>query len=166
MQNYKKSNLIDISALTIAVASVIAVFWTPAIRPFSAKIAGNSLPIVLTVDIRDLSLESYTDFSQRARNEKNVRVFVRNQPTGSLHIKAIYQLPIQSLTSQSIDTQRNFESLNVDDLIHARFILKGKALKTDNGFVIAGTKLKIGVPIVLEGSFYRLKGTVSNINSK
>lgn len=34
---------------------------------------------------------------------------------------------------------------------------------TDDGVVVGGNKLKIGVPIVLEGQNYKLNGTLSNV---
>ena len=36
---------------------------------------------------------------------------------------------------------------------------------TSDGYVVGGNKLKIGVPITIEGAKYRLNGTVTNIKS-
>ena len=41
--------------------------------------------------------------------------------------------------------------------------LKDNAKITDDGAVVGGNKIKIGMPIVLEGFNYRLGGTVSNV---
>lgn len=41
--------------------------------------------------------------------------------------------------------------------------LVDKAKITEDGAVVGGNKLKIGVPIVLEGKNYKLNGTISNI---
>lgn len=41
--------------------------------------------------------------------------------------------------------------------------LKDSAKITEDGAVVGGNKIKIGMPIVLEGMNYRLGGTVSNI---
>ncbi len=42
--------------------------------------------------------------------------------------------------------------------------LVDKAKITDDGAVVGGNKLKIGVPIVLEGKDYKLNGTISSID--
>ncbi len=41
--------------------------------------------------------------------------------------------------------------------------LVDKAKITDDGAVVGGNKLKIGIPIVLEGKDYKLNGTISNV---
>lgn len=41
--------------------------------------------------------------------------------------------------------------------------LEDKAKITDDGAVVGGNKLKIGVPIVLEGKDYKLNGTISSV---
>ena len=47
--------------------------------------------------------------------------------------------------------------------LHARFQLQAEAELTGSGLVIGGTKLKIGIPVELEGQRYRLNGTVTGI---
>ena len=47
--------------------------------------------------------------------------------------------------------------------IHARFYLQADAETGPSGVVVAGTKLKIGTPIELEGQLYRVKGVVSGV---
>ena len=47
--------------------------------------------------------------------------------------------------------------------VHARFRLEADAETGSSGVVIAGTKLKIGIPIELEGSLYRVNGVVSGV---
>jgi hypothetical protein len=41
--------------------------------------------------------------------------------------------------------------------------LVDKAKITEDGAVVGGNKLKIGIPIVLEGKDYKLNGTISNV---
>ena len=48
--------------------------------------------------------------------------------------------------------------------VHARFQLEADAETGSSGIVIAGTKLKIGIPIELEGSLYRVNGVVSGVS--
>ena len=46
---------------------------------------------------------------------------------------------------------------------HARFVMEAQAEIKPSGVVIGGTKLKVGVPVELEGRLYRLKGVVSGV---
>ncbi len=41
--------------------------------------------------------------------------------------------------------------------------LEDKAKKTPDGYVVGGNKLKMGIPVVIEGEKYKYSGTVSNI---
>ena len=47
--------------------------------------------------------------------------------------------------------------------LYARFDLEADAEKGESGVVIGGTKLKIGVPVELEGNMYRVNGVVSGV---
>jgi hypothetical protein len=47
--------------------------------------------------------------------------------------------------------------------LNARFVLEGDATVSKSGVVLAGTKLKVGTPVELEGALYRLNGTVSGV---
>jgi hypothetical protein len=51
-------------------------------------------------------------------------------------------------------------------VLDARFILKGDAAVSKTGVVIAGTNLKIGTPVEIEGSTYRVNGIVSGVRIK
>ena len=46
---------------------------------------------------------------------------------------------------------------------YARFVMEAKAEIKPSGVVIGGTKLKVGVPVELEGRLYRLNGVVSGV---
>ena len=46
---------------------------------------------------------------------------------------------------------------------HARFVMEAQAEIKPSGVVIGGTKLKVGVPVELEGRLYRLNGVVSGV---
>ena len=47
--------------------------------------------------------------------------------------------------------------------LDARFVLEGEATVSKGGVVMAGTNLKIGTPVELEGPRYRVNGTVSGV---
>lgn len=41
--------------------------------------------------------------------------------------------------------------------------LQDRAKITDDGAVVGGNKVKIGIPVVLEGKNYKLTGVISNV---
>ena len=45
-----------------------------------------------------------------------------------------------------------------------RFLLEADAEAKASGIVFGGTKLKVGVPVELEGRLYRLNGIVSGVS--
>ena len=51
----------------------------------------------------------------------------------------------------------------IPDLSHVRFQLRAEAETGPSGIVFGGTKLKIGSPVELDGSLYRVKATVSRV---
>ncbi|WP_320674676.1 DUF4330 domain-containing protein [Prochlorococcus sp. MIT 1341] len=147
-------NPIDLFGLIISILAVVAVFWSPRINTIHSRIKGDSSSLILTVDVRGLSIENKSEFISEAIKEKELEVYVRNQPTGKLKIV-------------NIDDLSKLKTITPDDnLVNLRFILVGSGISTKNGLLIAGTKVKIGVPILLEGLTYRFKGNVSNIRYK
>ena len=44
--------------------------------------------------------------------------------------------------------------------------VKDDAIITDDGAVIGGNKIKIGLPIIMEGFKYRINGVVSDVRVK
>jgi hypothetical protein len=49
-------------------------------------------------------------------------------------------------------------------MLDARFVLRGDATVSPSGVVMAGTKLKVGTPVELEGRTYRVNGIVSGVS--
>ena len=41
--------------------------------------------------------------------------------------------------------------------------LEDKAKKTPDGYVAGGNKIKMGIPVVIEGEKYKYQGTISNV---
>ncbi len=49
------------------------------------------------------------------------------------------------------------------NLIDAIVKLEDKAKKTSDGYVCGGNKIKMGIPVVIEGEKYKYQGTISNV---
>jgi len=53
--------------------------------------------------------------------------------------------------------------VSMPNLIDCIVKLEDKAKKTPDGFVAGGNKIKMGIPVVIEGEKYKYQGTISNV---
>ena len=103
--------------------------------------------------------------AQAMRSEGKTSLVIRNQPHGSVTIKAVdpvdrritVVLPNGTVTSVPDPTPRGFTTFD------ARLQLEGMGQRSAGGVVLGNQALKIGSPVELEGALYRINGTVSNV---
>ena len=53
--------------------------------------------------------------------------------------------------------------VSMPNLVDAIVKLEDKAKKTADGYVAGGNKIKMGIPVVIEGERYKYQGTISNV---
>ena len=70
------------------------------------------------------------------------------------------------LTSNSIGAVFSIKDPSRHDIYNLSVTLKDDAIITPDGAVIGGNKIKIGLPITIEGFNYRLNGIVSDVRIK
>lgn len=87
-------------------------------------------------------------------------ITVRNQPRGAVRIESVKRLPAQVLIPLPNGTFNVEDDPTQADVYDIRLVLRDKALKTKEGYVAEGVKLKVGLPIELEGFNYRLSGGI------
>ena len=58
---------------------------------------------------------------------------------------------------------RIIEDVAMPNLFDLIVKLEDTAKKTPDGFVVGGNKLKMGIPVVIEGEKYKYQGTISNV---
>ena len=91
-------------------------------------------------------------------------ITIRNVPYTKLKIIGFDGRP--RLTYVPANNEKGFEvvedvsSLNLFDFVVK---LEDKAKKTPDGYVAGGNKIKMGIPVVIEGEKYKYSGTISNI---
>ncbi|MEN9387255.1 MAG: hypothetical protein RLZZ255_231, partial [Cyanobacteriota bacterium] len=94
-----------------------------------------------------------------------VAIVIRNQPHGSVPVEQVIPLqrrlvavlPDGKVVSAPDPNQNQFPSLD------ARFVLRGEGRKGADGVVFGNQNLKIGAPIELEGSDFRINGSVTGL---
>lgn len=95
-------------------------------------------------------------------------ITIRNVPYTALKIKQVEKEHIKTIVANQ---NKSHSSLLVDDMANPNtynFIvsLEDKGIVTSQGVSIGGNKIKIGLPVTLEGFKYRLSGIVSDVRLK
>lgn len=91
-------------------------------------------------------------------------ITIRNVPYTKLKIVGINGRPRVTI----IPANNEVGYVVVDDVSMPNmfdFIVKleDKAKKTDDGYIAGGNKIKMGIPVVIEGQKYKYTGTISNV---
>lgn len=160
----RQITVLDGLAALAAVAAVAGAVWSPKLANGLARATGSVQPVELSVDVRHLYLDQPELFFERIRQEEMVSVVIRNQPAGRVSL-----LAVEDITRPLLDLLPDGRVVEAADPtagrpIHARFKLQAEAETGPSGVVVAGTKLKIGTPIELEGRLYRVNGVVSGLD--
>ena len=160
----RQFTLLDGLAALAALMSLGGAIWSPKLANGLARATGSMETVELAVDVRHLYLDQPETFFETARNEGSVSLVIRNQPAGRLQL-----LDVEDITRPLLDLLPDGTIVEASDPtagrpIHARFQLQAEAETSSSGVVVAGTKLKIGTPVELEGRLYRVSGVVSGLD--
>ena len=92
-------------------------------------------------------------------------ITIRNVPYTSLEVVKAQMTPWQTVITDPKNPAKAISVIDPSEPYTYNFIvtLKDKALITDDGPIIGGNKIKIGLSVSLEGFKYRLNGTVSDV---
>ena len=155
---------VDGLAALFALTALAGVVWSPKLTNAVAQATGAMQPIRVSVDVRHLLVADPEGLINAIRDEGEVSLVVRNQPAGRL--KLIGVEPFANRLFSVLPDGAVIQAENPDSAtpLHARFLLEARGEAKPSGVVVAGTKLKIGTPIELEGRLYRVNGTVSGVH--
>ena len=94
----------------------------------------------------------------------NAFITIRNVPYTRLKIvDSIGQPRMTILSSNNKDGFIVKEDVSLPNLFDFVVRLEDKAKKTPDGYVAGGNKIKMGIPVVIEGETYKYTGTISNV---
>lgn len=106
-------------------------------------------------------------FNQGLKAGGKTNIIIRNQPHGEIGIKSVKQLPRTTPVPQPDGSVKELPDPRANQFtIDMLLTLAGKAQITDTGPVISNSKLKIGIPIELEGFNYDFNATVIDVRIK
>ena len=154
---------IDAVAGVVALAALAGVIWSPKLSSAVAKATGAVKPVQVSVDVHRLYSADPKQLLNSAREEAGLNIVIRNQPAGRVTLVSVDDLT-NPLTAEQPDGSVVIADAPSTVLPrHARFVMEAQAELKPSGVVIGGTKLKVGVPVELEGRLYRLNGVVSGV---
>ena len=154
---------IDAVAGMVALAALGGVIWSPKLSNAVAKATGAVKPVQVSVDVRHLLSADPAQLLNAAREEAALNIVIRNQPAGRVTLVSVDDVTNPLMAVQP-DGSVVFADAPATALPrHARFVMEAQAEIKPSGVVIGGSKLKVGVPVELEGRLYRLNGVVSGV---
>ena len=119
--------------------------------------------VYFQVMIRGVSI---TDTELPFKNGDEAFISIRNVPYTKLKINAVsFDRRKQVISANNQNGFLVVEDVSVPFLYDFIVTLEDNGKWTSDGYVLGGNKLKLGIPITLEGAKYKFNGTVSNIKN-
>ena len=158
-------SVVDAAAVLVVVAAAGGVLWSPKLSNTVAKATGALKPVEVMVDVRNTSAADPDGLVREALDAGRTTLVIRNQPAGTAELVRVDDIRRRLTAVQPDGRVVVADDPNKDfyGMLNARFVLKGEATVSPSGVVMAGTKLKVGIPVELEGRTYRVNGTVSGV---
>ena len=164
-ESSRRFSLVDACAAGAVLLAAAWVIWSPKLSGAVARATGGLVPVTVMVDVRGVPVANPANVIDVARKAGKVAIVIRNQPHGSVQVQEVMPLqrrlaavlPDGRVVSAPDPNQDQFPTLD------ARFVLKGEGRKGADGVVFGNQSLKIGAPIELEGSDFRVTGSVTGL---
>lgn len=161
---FGKVSILDLGAALVILSVVIGIFIFPGSSGSVAQL-NDTKPIEVDVIVRGLSVADPQGLINQFKEEKKTNIIIRNQPSGQVDIKSVKELPRTLAISQPDGSVKELpdprsNSFSTDLLM----TLSGQGQIAKDGPVLAGTKIKIGTPIELEGMNYRFNASVIRVS--
>ena len=164
MDFIKKIRPFDYIVIAIVLVGLVAGFLT-----FNGKRATSSNQIEATTNIElEIYLRGVAITSNEPLFQKEDETFItiRNVPYTKLKIKDV-KFSKRKIMLPTINPKKPYVLVNDDTAPYqydylVRVVDSAKITK-DGDAVVGGNKVKIGIPITLEGAKYKLNGVISNV---
>jgi hypothetical protein len=158
-------SVLDFGAACVIVLVLIGIFFFPGTAGTSLAGSNAGKPIEVDAVVRGLGIRDpqilIEEFSQP---KAKANIIIRNQPYGKIDILSVKQLPRTVTVGMPDGTAKAVIDPKKDafatDLL---LTLGGKAQITKDGPVLGNNKVKIGIPIELEGFNYDFNATIIDV---
>lgn len=161
----RRFGVVDAGAALAVLLAAGGVIWSPKLGGAVARATGGVQPVTVLVDVRGVPAADPQGLVAAARAGGKVAIVIRNQPHGSVKVSDV--IPLQRRLSVLLPDGRVLSAPDpnqqVFGTLDARFVLQGEGRKGADGVVFGNQNLKIGAPIELEGSTFRVSGSVTGL---
>lgn len=162
MNLLKKLRLVDY----IIIFAIIVLVCIGTLAVFKKKNFAN-LPIEKETTIQfDVFFRGITLSSKEAPFKQNENAFItiRNVPYTKLKVVNVVGQPRMAVFPAKNEKGYIFaQDVSMPNLFDFLVTLEDNAKKTPDGYVAGGNKIKMGIPVVIEGETYKYSGTISNV---
>ncbi len=166
---FGKVNILDLGAIAVILLVIIGIFIVPGPSGSIAQVGGvtKAEKVEINLMVRGLNSKNSDETIAELNDNMEVNVIVRNEPAGKLKIESVQELPNYVSATQpdgsvkALLDPRPIVKNNIDMIM----ILTGNGQSTNDGFVIANQKVKIGTVLELDNSRYNFRGTVVDVKA-
>ena len=162
MDFIKKLRVLDYVIIGLLVlAGLVGIFTAKNFRQTASKQIEATSKISFSVCIRGLT---YTGDDLPVKAGEKTFITIRNVPYSELEIVDVKaEKRKQMMPALNGKSFVAVEDISLPGVYDAIVVLNDTAKITKDGAVVGGNKIKIGLPITLEGQNYRFGGTVSDL---
>ena len=156
----KRIGLVDLIIVSgVIIALMVGVYTAKHLRQTADKQIEAVSPITFQVFLRGVTV---TGDEFPIKTGEKTFVTIRNVPYTQLNIVDVKSEPRKTFypNSSKVVTVADPSQPSIFDAI---VTVSDTAKITKDGAVVGGNKVKIGLPIVLEGDRYKLNGTISDV---
>lgn len=161
---FSKVSILDVGAALVILLVIVGIFFFPGTSGTSIAQITSTKPVEVDAIVRGLNVLDSSSFVAQLKEEKKTNIIIRNQPAGQMEIKDIKILPRTVIVPQPDGSAKALpdprqDSFSTDMLM----TFTGQAQETKDGPVIGNVKIKMGMPMELDGSDYNFNSTVIDI---
>ncbi|MFE1747787.1 DUF4330 domain-containing protein [Coleofasciculus sp. H7-2] len=161
---FGKVSILDVGAALVILSVIVGIFFFPGTSGSVAQVGVTTKPVEMDLIVRGLNVRDPQALIDQFQKDKKTNIIIRNQPAGQMEIKSIKILPRSVTVPQPDGSVKALPDPRPDSFSTDMLMTFGtKAQITKDGPVVGGTKLKIGIPVELDGSGYNFNSTVIDI---
>ncbi|MBO5435773.1 DUF4330 domain-containing protein [bacterium] len=162
---FKSLRIVDyIIIVGLILAVGVGYFTLKGTRQTASRSIEATSKISFDVVIRGIT---FTGEELPLKNNEKTFISIRNVPYSDLIITDVKsdrrKTVLPTFNTKDTKTVLVVDDVSLPNVYDAVVTLTDTAKITKDGAIVGGNKIKIGLPITLEGKDYRLNGTVSNI---
>ncbi|MBV9387987.1 MAG: DUF4330 domain-containing protein [Chroococcidiopsidaceae cyanobacterium CP_BM_ER_R8_30] len=167
---FGRVSILDLGAALVILLVIIGIFFFPGASGSIAQVGTPTKPIEVDLLVRGLNLRNpqvLFDGPQGLKDGGKANIIIRNQPHGQIEVKSVKLLPRTTLVPQPDGSVKALVDPRTDQFSTDMLLtVGGPAQITDNGPVLGNSKIKIGLPVELEGFNYDFNASVIGLRIK